>query len=256
MRDERIELEQGRSSEEHDDLLAVPGSFEEPSFVVLESGRIRFYVRPRVEVLVPASFSDIQRFTFTLAPRNREVVRRVSVGKKRMPDDRIRERQWAWIDRVGPAAHIISDLGPKTYPTKTRGVRHQAGVIEVARGTYAITSHRDHTHLLYELESSRTAEVNGAGGNDGVTIELLRQLRVVPRASYIAAVFNPESKWRTREPADADVPFREPSIYDDALMARFGKRRFAPLDPAFLEHEGAELVLIGGGSQRLDAVST
>ncbi len=80
---------------------------------------------------------------------------------------------------------------------------------------------------------------------------LLTQLRVVPHGDYIAAVFNPASKWKIKDHEQPESPFREPSIYDDALMERFAGRRFAPLEPAFLEHEGAELVLIGG---RSDAV--
>ena len=230
--------------EAHADVQARPArQLEEASFLVVESGKIRFFVRPRVEVEVPTSLEDVQRFSFTLAPRNRGSVRRVSVGKKRMPDPRVRERQWAYVDRVGSAAHVVSDLGPRRYTTKTRGVRNQPGVIEVARGTYAIATHRDHAHLLYELEMEA----------EGVSATLLRQLRIVPRASYIAAVFNPESKWRVRDREQPDVPFSEPSPFDDGLMDKFGKRRFTPLDPVFLEHEGTELVLIGGGQREDDA---
>lgn len=215
---------------------------EEASFLVIESGKIRFFVRPRVEVEAPTTLEDVQRFSFTLAPRNRGSVRRISVGKKRMPDPRVRERQWAYVDRVGSAAHVVSDLGPRRYTTKTRGVRNQPGVVEVARGTYAIATHRDHAHLLYELETE----------SDAVSGTLLRQLRIVARASYIAAVFNPEAKWRLRDREEPEVPFSEPSVLDDRLMDKFGKRRFTPLDPVFLEHEGTELVLIGGGQSAED----
>ena len=217
-------------------------TLEEASFLVIESGKIRFFVRPRVEVEAPTSLEDVQRFSFTLAPRNRGSVRRISVGKKRMPDPRVRERQWAYVDRVGSAAHVVSDLGPRRYTTKTRGVRNQPGVIEVARGTYAIATHRDHAHLLYELELE----------NDAIAGMLIRQLRLVPRASYIAAVFNPQAKWRVRDREEPETPFSEPSILDDGLMDKFGKRRFTPLDPVFLEHEGTELVLIGGGQAAED----
>lgn len=215
---------------------------EEASFLVVESGRIRFFVRPKVggggvtpkvELAVVRALEDIQRFSFTLAPRNSGQVRRLSVGRKRLPDDRVRERHWAYVDRVGPHAQIVSDLGPRQYTTKTSGLRSQAGVIEVASGTYAIALHRDHAHLMYEL------------GEDGPTAssELLRQLRIAPRASYIAVIFNPASRWRVRD--REEVPFSEP--VDDAFEDRFDKRRFAPLDPIFLDHEGTELVLIGGG---------
>lgn len=209
-------------------------ALEEASFLVVESGRIRFLVRPRVEVEVPTCLEDVQRFSFTLEPRNRGVVRRVSVGKKRLPDTRVRERAWAYVDRVGSVAHVVSDLGPRRYTTRTRGPRSQAGVIEVARGTYAITSHRDHAHLMYELDME----------SNGISAALVRQLRIVPRASYIAAVFNPESRWRVSDRERPDVPLSEPAWLDDD---RFGKRRFTALDPVFLDHEGTELVLVGGG---------
>jgi hypothetical protein len=225
---------------------------EEPKFVVLESGRIRFFARPRVGIRTLTSLSDVQRFVFTLAPRSRSIVRRIAVGRKCMPDDRIRERQWAYVDRIGSKEDVTADLRAMTYTTKTRGVRHQAEAVELARGTYGITAHRDHSHLLYELEP----------GEGRVARAVLRQLRIVPRASYIAAVLNPDATWRAprtrgREaltrPADEEQgpPFSEPSLYDDQLTERFGKRRFAPLVPALLDHEGTELVLIGGGDGRL-----
>jgi hypothetical protein len=219
---------------------------QEASFLVVESGRIRFFVRPRVEVEEPASLEDVQRFSFTLAPRNRGEVRRVSVGKKRMPDTRLRERQWAYVDRVGSAAHVVSDLGPRRYTTKTRGVRNQGGLIEIACGTYAIASHRDHVHLMYELDT--------AGPSTTDSGKLLGELRIAPRASYIAAVFNPESRWRVRERERLDEQSSEP--LDDGLKDRFGKRRFTPLDPVFLDHEGTELVLIGGGMSESDHVTS
>jgi hypothetical protein len=213
-----------------------------PPYVELERGQVRFFARPRVEVETLASYADVQRFFFTLVPRAAPVARRIWVGKKRMPDDRRRERQWAFVDRVTSPADIVADVAAATYETKTRGVRHQAAAVELARGRYMIAAHGAHSHLDYEL----------GDGEDGANASLLRQLRIVPRASYIAAVFNPERR-ATKAPAAAEdgaPPFREPSIYEDELMDRFGKRRFAALEPAFLDHEGAELVLIGGASAR------
>ncbi len=211
----------------------VGGRVQEASFLVLESGLVRFFVRPRVDEHAPRSLDEVQRFVFTLTPRHHRYVRRVSVGKKRLPDVGVRERCWAYVDRVGSEADAVADLGPRSYLTKTRGVRFQAGSIEVGSGTYAIALHRDHAHLMYELEAE----------DELVGSRLRGELRLAPRASYIAAVFNPASPWRSRsEPA---VPFSEP--VDDALHGRFGRRRFLPLDPALLDVEGTELVLIGGG---------
>lgn len=204
---------------------------EEASFVVVESGKLRFFVRPRFDVEAPSSLDDVQRFSFTLAPRNRGTVRRIAIGEKRMPDARARERLWATVDRVGSA------LEPRRVATRTRGARREPGLIEVARGTYAIATHRDHAHLLYELETAMTS--------DAASVALLRQLRIMPRASYIAAIFHPEAAWRVGDAAQPE-PLSSSSV-DDALPDKIVERRFTPLDPALLELEGAELVLTGGG---------
>lgn len=198
-----------------------------------ETGEIRFYARPRVELTRLRSFSDVQKLAFTLAPQGRPWMRRVHVGRKRMPDPRARERAWAYVDRIGRGGELVAELlASRTYETKSRGVRRQNGAIELARGTYAIATHGEHAHLLM-----RTTDVS-----DEATESLLAALRIVPTASYIAAVFNPEK--RGPDPVE-DVPFREPSIYDDDVMERFGRRRFAPLEPVLLDREGAELLLIG-----------
>lgn len=211
---------------------------EESALLIRESGTIRFYVRPRVEVRIPTTLGEVQRFAFTIAPRGRSIVRRISIGKKCMPDDRARDRQWAYVDRVGSAAHAVADLGARTYTTKTRGVRHQAGAIEIAHGTYAIARHRDHSHLLYELDKDDSSATSK---------DLLGPLRVVQRGSYIAAVFNPDARGSSRSEAASSI--RAPSMDDDAVVDRFGKRRFAPLEPVFLDQEGVELVLIGGSKR-------
>ncbi|HVH41835.1 MAG TPA: hypothetical protein VM925_05810 [Labilithrix sp.] len=232
---------------EHAPKLAVSRpAIEEASFLVLESGRVSFFVRPRVEIEVPTSLEDVQRFSFTLTPRNRDLQRRISLGKKRLPDPHVRERQWAHVDRVASAAQIGSDLGPRRYTTKTRGLRNQSGVIEVACGTYALASHRDHAHLLYELELD----------SDAVSEGLLRQLRIVPRASYVAAVLNPESKWRVRDREETEDAPLSATSFERGGFDKSSQRRFTPLDPVFLDHEGTELVLVGGGQSRADQMAT
>jgi hypothetical protein len=218
----------------------------DPSFVVRESGVIRFFVRPRVEVRAATTFSDVQRFALTLAPDRGALARRVALGRKRLPDMRVRERHWAYVDRVGPAAGIVDDLAASTYVTKTRGVRHQAEAVELAHGRYAIASHRDHTHVLYELDG------------DVDETPLLRGLRLGAGGSYIVTVFNPAAKDGRRRPGavpdEDDVPFGEPSIFDEAPVDPFGGRRFAPLAPELLDVPGAELVMIGGAGTGEPAV--
>ncbi|MDB4937905.1 MAG: hypothetical protein JWP87_4877 [Labilithrix sp.] len=202
----------------------------------LEQGRITFVVRPRVE-----GAAGFQRFVFLLSPDDRDVHRRVVVGRKRMPEPGANEREWAYVDKLGGRrAELLADLGPSTYMTKTRGVRHQPGARVIAQGHYAILEHEEHAHITYALDpDTHRDEVHDA-------------LNVAREGAMIAAVFNPLARWSRRPgqevlPFDDDEPspFAEPSIYPDELQARFGDKRFVPLDPAFLDYEGAELVLIG-----------
>jgi hypothetical protein len=193
----------------------VRSPIEEASFVVLESGKIRFFVRPRLEVEVPRSLDDVQCFSFTLTPRNRETFRRISI-KERLPDPHVRERQMARVDGMGSVANAI----------------------EIASGTYAIASHRDHTHFLYELELDGGVPVAG----------LLRQLRIASRTSYVAAMATLRPMWRIRDRAGAAATSKS---HDGAVdLGRFDLRRLTPLDPACLDHEGTEFVLVGGGQSR------
>jgi hypothetical protein len=144
-----------------------------------------------------------------------------------------------WASRVlGRDLDPLVDLGAKVYLTKTRGVRHQPAAQCVADASYRILAHGDHTHLVYELDDPQQ--------RSGLCDELV----IRPRGDLIVAVFNP-LRWARREGVANDVddtademPFAEPSIFDDELQAKFGERRFAALEPSHLDVEGAELVLI------------
>lgn len=222
---------------------------EEAAFVVLESGRMSFFVRPRVGLGAADGWADVQSLSLLMAPRSGAVVRRVTVGGQRMPDGGGREGCWACVDRVGPEDAIAKELlAPKTYATRTRGLRCQAAAVEVATGAYAIATHRDHAHLFFALE-----------GRGEAFDSLVRQLRIPERASYIAAVFHPSrrvapARLRGRRVSLSpgarggrdEAPLGEPSVADE-LADRFGDRRFLPLEPALLDRVGAELLLVGGG---------
>lgn len=208
---------------------------------LIERGDLSFFVRPRVQLETVRSFSDVQKLAMLLIPSHDSgSARSIHIGRKRVPDSFVREREWAYVERVGEADELVAELTKATsYMTKTRGVRRQRGAREVASGSYGIVGHGTHVHLVTNV----TAYAEDA------TQMLLDGLRIVPRASYIAVVFNPDSKRRIHVTRDDDsAPFREPSIFDDELMDRFESRRFAPLAPDLIDHEGAELVLIGGCS--------
>ncbi|MEJ7729273.1 MAG: hypothetical protein WKG00_08660 [Polyangiaceae bacterium] len=122
----------------------------------LERGKVTFVVRPRVrggEVRPtrPAgdeALADVQRFLLLLEPEGGGRARRVAVGRKRLPRKAAGERFWASVGRTAPCMEDLwEDLGPSSYPTKTRGLRHQRAAHAVATGSYRIVEHGSHAHL-------------------------------------------------------------------------------------------------------------
>jgi hypothetical protein len=196
----------------------------------LERGDVFFAFRPRVDHEDPASIDDVQRLYMILSPDELPTWRRLVIGKKRLPDASTHERSWAFVDRVGRrASEIERELEGSTYSTRTRGERHQPPARPVGEGRYAIVEHGDHAHLAYALELPRSA---GAPQ---------RALRIAPTGSYIVSVANPKKP----VPPGMVVTSGRVVEYPEALDAKFRGRRFAELEPAFLDHEGCEIVLIG-----------
>lgn len=201
---------------------------------VLEKGDIYFVFRPRVEDEHPHGLDDVQRFFLVLSPRDKPIYRRIVVGRKRLPDVDARERVWAYVDKVARRPEPVEqDFEAATYETKTRGERHLPAARPAGAGVYAIASHNRHVHLAYELELPKEPG------------EVQEALDIEPRGSFIATIPNPERRAGRGvglpSPRRAELPKR--------LMDRFGERRFLPLDPDFLDHEGTELVLIGAGHE-------
>jgi hypothetical protein len=196
----------------------------------LERGDVFFAYKPRVDTNNPRSIEDVQRFYMILSPDGASRWRRLRIGRKRLPDVAGHERFWAVVDRVGRRpAEVARDLEGATYQTKTRGERFQPPARPVAVGRYAIVEHGQHVHIAYAIA---LPEIPG---------DAQRALRIERRASYIAAVANP-----SRDPgSDAGFGTEARPAYPKELLARFDGRRFAPLEPSFLDHEGCEVVLIG-----------
>lgn len=196
----------------------------------LERGDIFFFYRPRVGIDEVRSLEDVQRFFFVLHPDGASRLREVIVGTKRLPDVERHERAWAFVARVtDSAAYFRAELSKRTYQTKTRGERVQREPRPAGEGRYAIVDHDRHSHLVYALELPREPG------------EAQRTLRIGSEASYIVAARNPDAP----TPPGIAPPARPPAL-PERLRARFGSRRFAPLDtPEWLDYEGVELVVIG-----------
>jgi hypothetical protein len=95
---------------------------------------------------------------------------------------------------------------------------------------YAIVRHGDHTHLAYALELPETPG----------TVQ--KELKIEPQASYILSVKNPV----VSSPKGVGLSESQRAEFPKSLQRRFDGRRFLAVDPPnFLNHEGAELMLIG-----------
>ena len=109
---------------------------------VVEQGRLLFFYRPKVEVTEASSLSEVQRFYMIFAPQEAHRKPRLAViGKKRLPKVSSHERFFGFIEAVGDSVEsLTTELGPKTYETKTRGTRHVAAARAVGEATYAVSS--------------------------------------------------------------------------------------------------------------------
>jgi hypothetical protein len=200
---------------------------------VSERGDIYFLYRPRVEEEQPQDVEEIQRLFVVLQPEGHRSSRSLVVGRKRLPEPEAGDRFWAFVDRVTHSPEETrEEFGRVTYSTATRGERTQAEARPAGEGVYAIIRHGDHTHLAYALELPESPG------------EVQQDLNLTSRASYVVAVKNPQAS----SPPGAGLSPRRTADYPTDLAERFSGRRFAPLDPPdFLDHEGAELVLIAAG---------
>jgi hypothetical protein len=198
---------------------------------VLERGDVFFLYRPRVGRTEAHSLDDVARFLVVLDPDARGHDRLLVVGRKRLPDPERHEREWALVVEVAERpADLRDDVGPRVYATKTRGVRVQPEARPAGEGRYVLADHDGHTHLAYGLELPPEPG------------EAQRVFGIRRQASYVVAVRNPDAP----APPGTGLPrSRRPELPPE-LRARFGDRRWIAIDdPALLDHEGVELLLIG-----------
>jgi hypothetical protein len=186
---------------------------------ILERGDAFFFYRPRLGVAEVVDLSDVQRFFVILKPDGDRPYRRLIVGRKRLPDPRSHEREWAFVVEVtDDPAELRADFEEEPRARPAGAARH------------VIADHGGHTHLAYALAPPQ----HPAG--------LQRELNIRPEASYVVAVRNPDAP----APPGAGLPEHRRAQYPPELLERFGGRRFIPANPPeLLDYPGAELVLIG-----------
>ena len=117
---------------------------------MLERGDLTFFVRPRVQPAdSPVATPGIQALFLLMGPAGGGPHRRVRIGRNRLPAAR-GQRYWAVVERVGSLERVIRDqLEAERYTTRTRGERYQPPARSIADGEYALVRHDDHVHLVY-----------------------------------------------------------------------------------------------------------
>jgi len=199
------------------------------SVKVLEKGDIFFLFRPNIDEFAPGGLIDIRRFYLVLHPEGNERFRLIAIGKKRLPADVDGvERHWGFVDGVFSTPEQLRDAAAGL-----------AGMTEVfdenlrpaGEGVYALVLHGNHTHLAYVLELP------------SIPGEVQKAFNIQPEDRFVVAVKNPAAA----SPPGVGLELDRQPNFPEELLSRFKDRRWLPVNPPeFLDHEGAELVLIGG----------
>lgn len=213
------------------DTLLLRGLPHSPMTDYIERGDIYFFYRTRMAVGTPAGVDDLQRLYLVLVPDPGETARLFIVGRKRLPairrgESHPDERDWLLDYAVDTPRGIGRALHPVSYQTERQGERTSGEAAPVGAGRYAIVGLDDATHLAYRL---------AAPAPPG---EAQEALGIRAEAGYVIAVRNPKVKVK-------GFPEETPD-YPRALAERFAEERWIDVsDPALLDHEHAQLVLIG-----------
>ncbi|MDG3007614.1 hypothetical protein [Paludisphaera mucosa] len=200
---------------------------------VLERGDLFFFYRPDVDEAAPQGLVDVRRFHVVLRPEGGDGLRLITVGRKTLPEAADEGRShWAFVDRIFDAPDALREaLAGSTYETETVGERTLPEARPAGEGSYALVRHGRSTILAYALA---VPEEPG---------EVQRAFHIEREGRFALAVKNPEAG----SPAGVGLEEDRRVEFPEELQNRFGSRRWSPVDPpAFLDHEGAELVLIGG----------
>ncbi len=199
----------------------------------LERGDLFFFYRPDVDEMAPSGLLDVRRFHLALRPSGRDEIRLITVGRKTLPNAGASGgNHWAFVDRVFASPDDLKEyLGATTYETETSGERNLPEARPAGEGVYAIVRHDRDSVLAYVLElPEQLGEVQEAFG-------------IEQEGRFIVSMKNPQGDSPPGLGLDDDRKVEFPA----ELEKLFGARKWHPADPpAFLDHEGAELILIGG----------
>lgn len=211
---------------------SAPGGSETLAPEVLEQGNIFFFYRPAARGPAPQGLTDIQRFHLVLSPEGKDCFRIVTVGRKRLPEpDASDQRFWGYVERVAASpAEVEEELGPGEETASGGGTFLRTSARPAGEGIYAVVRHGNHTHLAYALELPAEPD------------EVQRELHIEKEGIYLLSIKNPEAA----SPPGVGLDEARKADFPPELQERFGSRRFVPADPPdFLDHDGAELLLMG-----------
>ncbi len=193
---------------------------------LMERGDIFFFYRPAGENAAPGGLLEVNRFHIVLRPEGSETLRYITIGKKKLPDEQDDQRNWGFVDGV---FHTAGALRECLLNPDDAGVRSGAGAVPAGEGVYELLRQGRNTVLAYAL-----ALPDEPG-------EVQRTFNIRPHDRLTLVMKNPEAG----SPVGVGLNEDRRVEYPEELQARFGGRKWVGADPPeFLDHEGAELVLI------------
>jgi hypothetical protein len=197
---------------------------------VLERGDIFFFYRPDAAGSPPGGLLDVNCFHLVPRPECGGVLRYITVGKKKLPEAGGDGRHWGFVDGVFREPEGLRQALDGTV-AGAEGGPGRAAAVPAGEGVYALARHGRNTVLAYALE---LPEEPG---------EVQRAFHIARRGRLTLAIKNPEAG----SPAGVGLDEDRRAEFPDGLRERFGDRKWIGADPpAFLDHEGAELILIAG----------
>jgi hypothetical protein len=206
---------------------------------ILEQGDIYFLYRPKVRSAedaeeedgraAPEDIDDVENFYIVLKPHGGRF-RLINVGRKRLPDVAMHERNWGLVDLVAdPGKEIEEELQRDTYET-TRGERVRPAAHPAGEGVYALVREGSSTFLAWALELPRKPG------------PVQKAFNIPQQASLAISIANPEKR---AGPRTAQLSEAQEAHYPKSLQKEFRGRRLATEDPSLLDYEGAQVILIG-----------
>ncbi len=196
----------------------------------LERGDIFFFYRPDTEQSPPGGLLDVNRFQVVLRPEGQEVLRSITIGKKKLPGDDGDGRHWGFVDGVFREPEALRQALAGAGDESQSG-RDRAAAVPAGEGVYALARHGRNTVLAYALE---LPEEPG---------EVQRAFNIARQGRFTLVVKNPQ----TNAPEGVGLDEDRRANFPEELMAKFGDRKWIGAEPPeLLDYEGAELVLIAG----------